>query len=117
MWTKATELEAVKRLAKRLGANSYCGPALTELLPYMEAQMRDDFPVDAVARLREAQRDKEALDNECCTMRAQLREASTEYLQRRAVIDSLYAEEASIKTACDHARNRARAMAESLDKI
>jgi septal ring factor EnvC (AmiA/AmiB activator) len=60
-WTKDAELTELRKLAERLGDNSYCGPWLRAVLPTVEAEMRSDLgptptPSDMraeAARLRE----------------------------------------------------------------
>lgn len=49
---KADELKLMADLAKKLGNDSYCGPALVQLLPYIESQMRADFPVDLLGQFK-----------------------------------------------------------------
>lgn len=48
--TKQEELNAIRELAEKLGNNTYCGPWLKRSLPFIEQDMRNDFPID-VAQL------------------------------------------------------------------
>lgn len=48
--TKQQELDTIRELAEKLGENTYCGPWLKRSLPFIEQDMRNDFPID-VAQL------------------------------------------------------------------
>jgi hypothetical protein len=44
--TKSEEIAILTEAASRLGANSYCGPWLTSILPFIEREIRSDSFVD-----------------------------------------------------------------------
>jgi hypothetical protein len=44
--SKAEELAILRAAAKKLGHDSYLGPALESLLPHVEQEMRSDFMPD-----------------------------------------------------------------------
>ena len=41
--TKNDELEALRKTAEKLGANSYCGPWLLDQIPQIEQDIRSDY--------------------------------------------------------------------------
>lgn len=44
--TKQNEIDLIKDLASKLDHNTYCGPWLREMIPFIESDMRSDYPID-----------------------------------------------------------------------
>lgn len=55
--TKSDEIQILREAAARLGPESYCGPWLAEIIPFIEQDIRSDFvPASIEAARKEAAR-------------------------------------------------------------
>lgn len=51
--TKSEEIAVLKSAAKKLGTDSYLGPALASLIPYLEMELRSDICPDLLGLVRD----------------------------------------------------------------
>lgn len=61
MLSKADELAILNETIEKLGKHSYLGPALKELAPMIEDQIRSDFEPDVAGEIKRLERTKENL--------------------------------------------------------
>jgi hypothetical protein len=57
---KATEIYLLKQLADQLGDDSYIGPWLQDQIPFVERDMRCDYPVMISYRAAREERERES---------------------------------------------------------
>lgn len=79
--TKQQELDIIKETAEKLGGNSYCGPWLRHMLPLIEQDMRNDFPID-VPNLLKLRAEMNLLSREIEKARAKANETIADMIDK-----------------------------------
>lgn len=82
MPSKAEEIKILSAAAKKLGNDSYLGPALLHLIPHLEMEIRSDFCPDLLGLIR----DKEA---QVATLTADCKKLQNEFDEKKRQIDEM----------------------------
>jgi hypothetical protein len=106
--TKQQEIDIIKATIAKLTPDSYCGPALQSLLPYIGAQMADDFPVDLLATMRARETDLADLCRNIKTKTAELATLRDNYNTMAQHLVMLKREEADTEQRIEKLRWTAR---------
>jgi hypothetical protein len=108
--TKAEEIKALAAFARKLGPDTYLGPALSKLVPWMELEVRSDIEPDIVGQFRK-------MTDDLVLVRTQL---SAEQTRFRVLATEIGAREAEIKRldrGVDAARERASEALRELSRL
>lgn len=95
---KKQEYELLKEVAQKLGPNSYLGPAILELGPWIEQQMLSDIQPEIRSTLSELETRKTELKKEIIEMEKHLENLRQEKMSQQNDLDRLTRQLASSKT-------------------
>lgn len=108
--TKAEELKILAAAIKKLGPDSYLGPALEELLPFAESAMRSDLQPDLLGSLQLMRADVDRLED-------QLKETAGKLRDLEATISARHSDLLGLNTTIGRTRDKARDMVQSLNSL
>jgi len=110
MYAKAEEIKILETAAKKLGENSYLGPAILALLPALEADMRSDFMPDLVGYLNCMEKDLAAKKEDLKDAEARIKALNQLKLDRENELRRL-------ETHIEAAKEKIRSMCGSLNQL